>query len=162
MGILDMYKKQYEEDKKNENFDLPENCTFENGFNQEDYETELKAIREKMDNFSQNTTVAKSVDYDYEENDITFSNYTEKLKPYKETELPTEDFEVRPVVRRAYCPVCGKEIVNSAPTSFNPFTLEKVCAYKCDDCNHMMNLEYSYPRVVYIDNNGNEINAYGL
>ncbi|MCD8206315.1 MAG: hypothetical protein LUD72_00090 [Bacteroidales bacterium] len=65
-------------------------------------------------------------------------------------------------VRKAYCPECGKEIVCNAPTMFNPYTQEKVCRYTCPECKKVYNLEYAYPRFVLLDENGNELMAFGL
>lgn len=59
-------------------------------------------------------------------------------------------------VKRAYCPQCGNELVSQFPAMFNPFTQEKQCIHKCS-CGKMYNLEYSYPRIVFSDENNKEI-----
>lgn len=59
-------------------------------------------------------------------------------------------------VKHAYCPECGKELINKYPPMFNPFTHEKQCIHECE-CGKKYNLEYSYPRIVFYDEEGNEI-----
>lgn len=68
-----------------------------------------------------------------------------------------KDAEVHKInVRRAYCKKCGKEIVCQVPSMFNPFTLEKQANYKCE-CGEMLNLDHAYPRIVFLDENNEEI-----
>ncbi len=91
-------------------------------------------------------------------------NPDEKFEEIKKNVILEKDIDitrhnVTPVVIRAYCPKCGKEIVSNSPTLYNPFSLEKVNMYKCD-CGFEGNLEYAYPRVVFVDENNNDINAY--
>lgn len=78
----------------------------------------------------------------------------------KESEIKTERFDVRPVLVRGYCPKCGKEIISVCPPMYNPFTFEKKNIHKCGSCGWMGNLEYSYPRIVFVDANNNEYEAY--
>lgn len=78
----------------------------------------------------------------------------------KENDLKTERIEVKPVLVRAYCPKCGKEIVSSMPPMYNPFNFEKVNMHKCGTCGWTGNLEHSYPRIVFIDAQNNEYDAY--
>ena len=93
------------------------------------------------------------------------SDYTEILNKTAETvteenDLKTERMEVRTVLVRAYCPKCGKEIVSTMPPLYNPFDFKRVNMHKCGDCGWLGNLEYSYPRVVFIDSENNEYEAY--
>ena len=48
----------------------------------------------------------------------------------------------------------------SIPGMFNPFTFEKVCKHTCKKCGKNYNLEFAYPRLVFLDNNGEEIPAF--
>lgn len=71
-----------------------------------------------------------------------------------------KDEEVRKInIRRAYCKKCGAEIVCKVPSMFNPFTLEKQANYKCD-CGEMYSLDHAYPRIVFLDENGDEMIAH--
>mgnify|MGYP003547409827 FL=1 len=87
-------------------------------------------------------------------------NITEKYKKFHENELKIENItDFTPVVKRAYCPQCGKEIINDFPVVFNPYTFEKFCKYDCT-CGWYANLDYSYPRLVAKLNNGEEIEVF--
>lgn len=80
--------------------------------------------------------------------------------PVLESELEHTITPVVPRLIRAYCPKCGKEIINKAPVMFNPFNYQRVNIYKCD-CGFEANLEYAYPRVVFVDEKNNiEYTAY--
>lgn len=75
-----------------------------------------------------------------------------------EAELNTERVDVKPVVIRAFCPHCGREIkTNSA--MYNPFTFEKVVRYDCE-CGLHAELDHTYPHVVFMDAENNEYDAY--
>lgn len=63
-------------------------------------------------------------------------------------------------VKRAYCPECGEELISKLPPMFNPFTQERQCIHKCNKCEKVYNLDYSYPRLLFLDKNGNEIFAH--
>lgn len=67
--------------------------------------------------------------------------------------------EVKVLIKRVYCPNCGKEIISKYPTMFNPFTGEKIGRYDCE-CGFKANLDYAYPRVIFMDKNGEEIKAF--
>lgn len=62
-------------------------------------------------------------------------------------------------VLRAFCPECGRELVNRFPPMFNPFTQERQCIHECE-CGEKYNLDYSYPRIAFIGENGEEIIAH--
>lgn len=81
------------------------------------------------------------------------------LEKFYEKDLKTEYVKVTPMVKRAYCPECGKEIISRGPVMYNPFTFEKTCPHVCD-CGWGGDLEYSYPRVVFVMENGTQIEAY--
>lgn len=81
------------------------------------------------------------------------------LDKFYEEDLKTEYVKVTPMVKRAYCPECGKEIISRGPVMYNPFSFEKTCSHVCD-CGWKGDLEYSYPRVVFVMENGTQIEAY--
>jgi predicted RNA-binding Zn-ribbon protein involved in translation (DUF1610 family) len=95
---------------------------------------------------------------------ILDKQYCEQPDPYasvvKESDIKTERIDVRPVLVKGYCPKCGKEIVSVCPPMYNPFTFEKRNVHKCGNCGWTGNLEYSYPRIVFVDANNNEYEAY--
>lgn len=81
------------------------------------------------------------------------------LDDVKEDDLRTECVKTTPVVKRAYCPKCGKEIVSRGPVMYNPYTYEASSPYICE-CGWKANLEYSYPRVSFMLEDGTLIEAY--
>ena len=94
-------------------------------------------------------------------------NYNLKfeMKRLNETEMEdanlTKDEEVdKLVVRRAFCQNCGEELISKTPQLFNPYTLESICKHTCSKCGSNFNLEYAYPRIVFLDKNGEEIKAF--
>ena len=68
---------------------------------------------------------------------------------------------VQMVVVHAYCPNCGDELTTNMPKMFNPFTGETLCKHVCINCGNAYNLEYSYPRLAIIDDEGNEVKCFG-
>jgi len=75
-----------------------------------------------------------------------------------EAELNTERTEVKTVLVRAFCPHCGREI-KTKPPYYNPSNLKMVCMYDCE-CGLRSELDNAYPRVVFVDNENNEYDAY--
>lgn len=76
-----------------------------------------------------------------------------------DAELNTERVDVKPVVIRAFCPHCGREIKNTVPVLYNPFSFAKVCIYDCE-CGLHTELDHAYPRVVFVDKENNEYDAW--
>jgi hypothetical protein len=148
MGLLDDYKKMVEEDEKNLNNDAPVDGIEMTDEEMKMYEKKLNEMREEIKN--NDYMVDGKNDYDAE---------IKPLTKYKEEDLKTEYVKVTPMVKRAYCPECGKEIVNRGPVMYNPFTFEKTCPHKCE-CGWKGDLEYAYPRVVFVTENGTQIEAY--
>lgn len=92
--------------------------------------------------------------------DFNFENKVPRpLGKFKENKLKTEYVKVTPMVKKAYCPKCGKEIVSRGPVMYNPFTFESSCPYTCQ-CGWQGDLEYAYPRVIFVEDNGTQIEAY--
>jgi hypothetical protein len=148
MGLLDDYKKMVEEDEKNLNNDAPVDGIEMTDEEMKMYEKKLNEMREEIKN---NDCM------DDGKNDCDAE--IKPLTKYKEEDLKTEYVKVTPMVKRAYCPECGKEIVNRGPVMYNPFTFEKTCPHKCE-CGWKGDLEYAYPRVVFVTENGTQIEAY--
>lgn len=67
--------------------------------------------------------------------------------------------EPKVLVKRFMCPKCGKEIISKAPVIYNPFNLEKIARHECE-CGFKCNLDFAYPRLMVIDSDGKEIEAY--
>jgi hypothetical protein len=148
MGLLDDYKKMVEEDEKNLNNDAPVDGIEMTDEEMKMYEKKLNEMREEIKN---NDCM------DDGKNDCDAE--IKPLTKYKEEDLKTEYVKVMPMVKRAYCPECGKEIISRGPVMYNPFTFEKTCPHKCE-CGWKGDLEYAYPRVVFVTENGTQIEAY--
>ena len=55
---------------------------------------------------------------------------------------------------------CDEELISNAPPMFNPFTFERICKHTCTKCGKIYNLEFAYPRLAFINNNGEELPAF--
>lgn len=90
----------------------------------------------------------------------TDENYV-KYAHYNEADLKiTKSTDYEPVVVKAYCPKCGKEIVSKLPMLINPFNLVKICRYECE-CGWQAELEHQYPRLAVRDKNtGEDVNVF--
>ena len=156
-SILDNYKRQLEEDRANETneFDMP---TFDEELNGLD-----KSIIQNVDA----DAVAKKVKELRESSDDMENLYKQFNQEYpriKENEMDENgltkmDENIKMMVKRAYCPNCKREIVSKVPLLFNPYTMEKIAKYECA-CGAKFNFEHSYPRIIYVDSDGNEIKAF--
>jgi len=145
-SILEDYVKQYEEDKKNENYDLPEGCYMSDA-QKEIYKEKLDALRnsekEMMDKVKE---------------------FNKAFTPLTDKELK-EQGKLTPVqvslkVIKAYCPECGEEIVSQYPSAYDMFTLKKIARSECPKCHKRYNLENAYPRLAAFDMMGNEIKCF--
>ena len=149
--ILDDFIKQYEEDKKNADYNLPgaENIT------------EASYDEESMEKYKQKLDEIRNADDElikqYKEFQESFENVSEK--ELFEKDLTQTDY-ISVKIRRAYCPNCQTEIISKMPSMFNPYTLEKIARYECPNCHKKYNLEYSYPRFVIVGPDGNEIKCF--
>ena len=147
MGILDKYKAQLEEDKKNEDVSFPEGSHLKEG-QREEYVKTLKELRNNS-NDMENTYRTKMAEMkqmsesDMESNKLINNEMVEKV-----------------IVKHAYCEECGEELISNAPPLFNPFTFERVCKHTCAKCGKIYNLEFAYPRLAFIDNKGEELPAF--
>ena len=147
MGILDKYKAQLEEDKKNENVSFPEGSQLKEE-QREEYVKTLKELRNNS-NDMENTYRAKIAEMkQMSENDMENNN------------LINNETVEQVIVKHAYCEECGEELISNVPPMFNPFTFERVCKHTCKKCGKIYNLEFAYPRLAFIDNKGEELPAF--
>ena len=147
MGILDKYKAQLEEDKKNENGSFPEGSQLKEE-QREEYVKTLKELRNNsndMENIyrTKMAEMKQMSESDMESNKLINNEMVEKV-----------------IVKHAYCEECGEELISNAPPLFNPFTFERVCKHTCAKCGKIYNLEFAYPRLAFIDNKGEELPAF--
>lgn len=177
MGILDAYKADIEVNGTlPQNYDLPEDTMISEDCDKEQYKSALDEMRRKMDEYDKEGTIDGNnveindvteqygedphKDYIKNEDDLALHKFMQQYPFTSEASLTTTKQEAKPIVIRAFCPVCGEEIINETPALFNPFTLQKVIKYQCK-CGWKANLEYTYPRVVFATENGVEIPCYG-
>lgn len=155
MGILENWKKQYDEDKVQQNYDIPKNLNGEEVFVNEsfanDHEVE-QYYKEELDRQRNDPNDMENV----------FNNKINSMENVSDIELAEKAFfeDVKISVMHAYCPKCGKEIISKTPVMYNPFTNQKICAYKCPDCGTEYNFEYAYPRIVLLNGEGDEVFAH--
>lgn len=168
MSILDQYKKAIEEE--NENMDFPTDTTLSEK-DREAYETILNKARHGYSTDEVNEAINNSKKNMAELGDEHVGDKNERainvqLERVTDDELLSKDLlkkcEISDIkVIRAYCPKCGKELISRTPALYNPFTMQKVCKHDCS-CGAKYNLDNTYPRIAYYDENGDEIKAYGL
>lgn len=149
MGLLDDYQKMVEEDEKNLNNNAPVDDI-------EMSEEEMKAYEKRLNEMRDEIKNNEDCGIDCEK---AWNKEVKPLDKFKEEHLKTEYVKVTPMIKRAYCPECGKEIVNRGPVMYNPFSFEKTCPHVCE-CGWKGDLEYAYPRLVLIADNGEQIEAY--
>ena len=147
MGILDKYKAQLEEDKKNENVSFPEGSQLKEE-QREEYVKTLKELRNNS-NDMENTYRAKIAEMkQMSENDMENNN------------LINNETVEQVIVKHAYCEECGEELISDTPPMFNPFTFERICRHTCKKCGKLYNLEFAYPRLAFMNNKGEELPAF--
>lgn len=175
-SILDAYKTDVEATSNDIGYDLPKDAAVDGSYDMEQYKTELDNMRKRIDEYDRfNTIDGNSVeikdvteehgedpykDYIKSDEDKALAEFMREYPYTAEDSLKTERKEGVPHVVRAYCPDCGKEIVCEVPAMFNPFTFQKVIRYECK-CGWKANLEHTYPRVVFVTSDGDEIECYG-
>lgn len=153
-SYLENYKKQLEEDKHKEEkeFEMPkfEDNEIKSFASNVDVEDVKKKVKEMEDDPYDMSNIYKKFNREY-------PKVTEK--EYEEKGLLKTDEDVHVVIKRIYCPVCGKELISKNPIIYNPYTKEKIAKYDCE-CGYKCNHEYAYPRVAYINSKGEEIKAF--
>lgn len=144
--ILDEYIKQVKIDKASENYNLPE------GVSETHFTEEMKdAYRKEVDKL-------RGVDDDMAN---VYNRFHETYRKLDDKEINTKcvNENVHVIIKHAFCPECGAEIISKFPVMFNPYTGEKIARYDCP-CGAKFNMEHSYPRIVYINDEGKEITAF--
>ncbi|MCD8206590.1 MAG: hypothetical protein LUD72_01490 [Bacteroidales bacterium] len=149
-NILDEYKRRLDADNENEDFDLPEDVAMSSD-DMEAYREELKKQREKIREYDLSHQQRRA-------NSMTQMTEKELIEMGKLAHVPIKDIRVAKV----YCPDCGEELKADGPMMYNPYTGEKIAKHTCRGCGKVYNLEYAYPRLMFVDENGNEARAYGL
>lgn len=77
------------------------------------------------------------------------------------SELSLSDTPINKIlVRKAYCPECKTELISPFPVMYNPYTMEKQCAIECKNCGQKYILDDAYPKIVFLDENDNEVFAH--
>ena len=147
-SILEEYINQLNIDKENENNDFPQGSTLTDD-DKEEYEKFLTELRDS------NLKIEK----EYEKKKKEMEKITEQ-KLISINRIIDEEVSVN--VRHAYCDDCGEELICDGPPMFNPYTMEKICKHVCKKCGKVFNLEYAYPRTIFVNKYGNEINAFGI
>ena len=144
-SILERFKKQVEEDRLNENNELPKDTSLTNPMDKKEYEKRLEALRNSEIDIENQYKQAMNRLIHLKENELSNSDNIKEIEITKIT------------VKHAYCTDCGTELVSVGPTMFNPFTMEKQNIHTYDKCGKKYNLEYAYPRFVFYDENNNEV-----
>ena len=147
MGILDDYKAQLEEDRKNENNDFPEDCKL-NESQREEYEKRLQEL----------INDANDIENVYERRIKEMRHLTEKEMDNANLTKVEEIDKI--LVKHVFCEECGEELISKTPQLFNPYTLESICKHTCSKCGKVYNLQHAYPRIIFLNNNGEEIPAF--
>lgn len=146
MSILDEYLKAKQMD--NERMDS--------------FVNETSMSQEEIDYFQKEIDRQRNSDLDVENQYKKFhQTYVKKTEKELFDENLIENTDVRVVIRRIKCPNCGRELISNTPVIFNPFTMEKIAKHDCD-CGYKCNLEYAYPRVVFVDSENNEIKGFSV
>lgn len=153
-SILERYKKELENHKNNEDYDLPKSFI-------EGQDNSVNVDKKYMNEYQKTLDNLRHNDLDMENR---YKSAMSKIRNLNEEDLTIsnsiKDVPVSKImVKHAYCPECGKELINKYPPMFNPFTHEKQCIHECE-CGMKYNLEYSYPRIVFYDDNDSEIFAH--
>lgn len=148
MGLLDRYKAELAKDREKEDTLFPEDSQLDESQRSE-YEKRLNELRNDpndMENVYQRKMAEMKKMSEEEMNDINL--------------IKDEEID-KVIVKHAYCSECGEELISNAPPLFNPFTFERICKHTCTKCGAVFNLEHAYPRVVFLNNKGEEIPAFG-
>lgn len=152
-SILENYKKQLEEDRMNEDkeFTMP---SFDDDIISKLNDVDKEAVAQRV----------KELREDPNDMENVFKKFHQEFPKLTESELDEKgdtklDTDVKLVIKRAFCPNCGKELVSKSPVMYNPFTLEKVAKHECE-CGFKANLEHAYPRMMFVNSNGEEIKAF--
>lgn len=140
-NILEQYQKQLLEEKKLEEAEPKD------GEDKTEYQKEVdKKVKEMKLS-------------DPNDMDNILRKFSEEYPKVHEEDIPNTDEDVRLVVRHAYCPKCGKEVMSKQPLMLNPYTGMRICKYECS-CGWKANLDHAYPSVRYVNKDGKEIKCF--
>ena len=81
------------------------------------------------------------------------NSWKKKSEAYPEIdegEITIVDTPITPVIRRAYCPDCGEEIVTNGFQHINAITGKRQVLYSCPSCNRKMSIGNEFPRIEYL------------
>lgn len=142
MGILDDYMKQVELDKANENDEIvpisddiiPSDVAL--NFDKEEYIKELKRLRNDPNDIS------NKFKNEYPSLSNDFLNEKGLIK--------TESINAK--IIHVYCPKCGKELIAKNKLYIMPYTGQHIAKHECE-CGFKANLEDSYPKIIFGDEN---------
>ena len=151
VGILQRFQQQKAEDDRRaaNNTDYPVDSMLteeEKLANREQYQQELNRLRNDPN------------DIENRRRQLIKNVVTEES--LHEQDCLEIDNDVRIVVLHARCPNCGAELTTDKPKMFNPYTGESLALHKCSQCGKEYNLEYAYPRVVFVDSQNHIIKAF--
>lgn len=147
MGILDEYRTQVAKDKEKVNNDFPENSTL----TEKDRSEYEKCLNELRNN-------SNDIENAYKQRMAEMKKMNEK--EMEESNMIKVEEDVKFFVKHVYCEDCGEELISKTPQLFNPYTLESICKHTCSKCGKVYNLEHAYPRIVFLNNKGEEIPAF--
>lgn len=147
MSILDQYKIELSKDKETENNEFPQDSQL-NETQRSAYIKRLQELRNDPNDMENAHKLKMAEMKKMSEDEMETTNL-----------IKSEDIN-KIIVKHAYCEECGEELISNAPPMFNPFTFERVCKHTCTKCGKVYNLEFAYPRLAFIDNNGNEVPAF--
>ena len=147
MGILDEYRTQVAKDKEKVNNDFPENSTL----SEKDRSEYEKCLNELRNN-------SNDIENAYIQRMAQMKKMNEK--EMEESNMIKVEEDVKFFVKHVYCEDCGEELISKTPQLFNPYTLESICKHTCSKCGKVYNLEHAYPRIVFLNNKGEEIPAF--
>ena len=170
MGILDDFKRELEA-SKNAPEVINDDQVFA-GVDKDELQAEIARQKAMIEEYDECGTICGD-EVEIEESDEEpvdgtwqddmqniITRFNEQYPRTMEADLNVEVHEdYIPVVKRAYCPKCGKEIINQLPPMFNPYNQQKTNRYDCE-CGWRADLEYSYPRVCMRSPGGEEIDFF--
>lgn len=149
-SILGRYKKQLEEDRRNENKYMPSDV------NNEVVDTYRRMYENELVN-QRNDILSNEKQYNERMKKTLIVLHEDESSDF----ISNENIE-KVIVKHFHCPECGEELIGKSQPMFNPFTMERVCLHECSKCGKKYNLDYSYPRFALINKDGIEIKAYGI
>lgn len=147
MGILDQYREQLAKDKETASNDSPDGS----GLTETQCTEDEKRLNELRNN-------ANSIENVYAQKKAQLKKMSES--DIEALNLIKEEDVTKIVVKHAYCEECGEELISDTPALFNPYTKESIALHICKKCGKKYNLQYAYPRLVFMNNNGEEIPAF--